>query len=290
LQRTTTGDYDVSDISDSGAKPPVTPRQHRGGGWLFCGQVTIGLVLLFLFAGWYLQIDPAYFSALGSESDTKSASEAHPDKAHRQDTDAELLVGKASATLASQRPSFHVESTNAAIGGMDCELLLLDASDVEFNVQEVIQGEKAKIKSFGSASLTLRIASNELKSHLIPLFEKQGLKDAHIEFGMGTVKVTGKRKVKLIGRVKLSAKGQFYTFGGNGIGLKLKEIESGQFNIGVSRLDYSVEEVLPPLDLGGMFAKVVIDDLNITSNYLQVFAHAEQLPGDKTPKDAISVF
>jgi len=280
----------VSDTSDSGPKPREKPRRHRGSGWLFCSQIAAGLVLLLLFAWWYLQIDPAYFFALGLDSDNRLASGVRLDMTPKEDTDADWAIGKAAETLAGQLPSFHVESTNATLGGMTCQLLLFDATEVQFNVQEVLKGKKAKIMSFGSANLTLRIASNELKSHFIPLFEKQGLNDVHIEFGTGTVKVTAKRKVKLIGKVKLSAKGQFYTVGENGIGLKLKEIESGQFNIGVSKLAYSVEEKLPPLDLGGMFAGIVIDDLTITSSYLQASAHAKKLPADKAPKDAINVF
>jgi hypothetical protein len=289
-QRANSVDCDVGDISDAGSKLSLIQRWQRGRGWLVCCQATGGLVLFFLFACWYLQLNPVHFWALGSESDSKSASGVRSDKMPKEHTAAGLAIGLARESLASQLPSFHVDSTSATLGGMSCELLLLDASEVEFNVQEVLQGEKVKITSFGSVNLTIRIASRELKSHFIPLFEKQGLSDVHIEFGTGTVKVTAKRKLKLIGKVKLSAKGQFYVFGGDGIGLRLTEIEWSQFNIGVSKLGYSVEEVLPPLDLGGMFAAIVIDDLNITSNYLQVVAHAEKLPGDKKPMDAISVF
>lgn len=205
------------------------------------------------------------------------------------DNDFDMELGKLEETLAGQLPSFHVESTDATIGDMPCELLLLDATEVEFNVREILRGEDVKIRSFGSASLTLRIASEALKARLIPLLEKKGLKEVQIEFGTGTAKVTAKRKVKLIGSVKLSAKGEFYTIGESGIGLKLKEVETGQLNIGVSKLDFAVDDVLPPLDLGGMYAKIVIDELNITSGYLQVTAHAVGLSGGQIPKDAIEV-
>lgn len=255
------------------------------------GQVTAGLILFVLFASWYLQINPAYLLDLwSSESNTESAKVARHDLNRRKNASVEIAVGKATASLAGQLPSFHAESTHVTLGDIPCELLILDAADVEFNVEDVLKGEKVRILSFSSADLTLQINSNVLKANLIPLFEKKGLRDVHIDFGTGTVKVTARRRVRPFGRMKMSAKGEFYIFGGNGIGLRLREFETGQLNIGVSRLAYSVEQRVPPLDLGGMYAEVVIDKLSINSQRLLVTAHAEKLQGDGAPRDVITVF
>ncbi|MCB1220788.1 MAG: LmeA family phospholipid-binding protein [Planctomycetales bacterium] len=201
----------------------------------------------------------------------------------------DLTRRKFEDSLAVQKPSFHVESTDIEFGDMPVEQLVLDATEVELNVRELLAGEKARISSFGSAKVSLRISGDALRAQLLPMLEAKGLREPRIDFGTNTVKITGRKKVKLLGSFKLSASARFQVENGNAIGLKITELESGQLNLGVSSLKLDFREEVPPLNLGASYAKVVIDRLEFRGGYLHVEAHALQLPAGAIPRGALDV-
>ncbi|MBN2083299.1 LmeA family phospholipid-binding protein [bacterium] len=202
----------------------------------------------------------------------------------------DIELGGAAATVRGHLPGFHVESPSAVIDDLACDLLKFDATNVDFNLRQIIRGDKAEITAVESARITLRVPAEELKSRLVPLIEQEGLEQVEIEFESDAVKVTAKRKVKFIGKVKLAAKGRFFIEDGTRIRLKVTDIEAGQLNLGVGKLGIELSDTLPALDLGGMFADVVIDELELTRDHLRITAHTVGVAGGIAPADAIEVF
>jgi hypothetical protein len=251
----------------------------------FCLSFVVLTVLLL--GGWrYLQAAPEHEVP---SAQINPANGVHHETDVPADTGPGRRASRLEQSLAGQKPDFHVESSDAVIGELPIERLVFDATDVGLNVRGLFQGEQAEINSFGSARLRLRISTAALRARLVPFFEQEGLKDVQIDFGTNTVKVTAKRKVKLVGSIKLSAKARFEVTGENVIRLKVTEVETGQLNLGVSRLGLDFTETVPPLDLGGMYARVVIDELELTGGYLEVAAHAVEWPGSTPPRDALEV-
>lgn len=241
------------------------------------------MIGLAVFGWWVYQDDPQAVRASELSLSDKSGSsvQGKPEDANQ--------LSRMEQSLVAARPSFHVESQDLNAGKINIARLEFDATDVDFNVKDLLRGEQVRIRSFDTARIELRISAAELKRKIVPLVEKKGLKDVKVTFGENSVKITSKKKIKHIGSIKFSASGNFYVVGGSGIGLKLAELESGLFNVGVSSMDLKFEELLPPLDLGESYARVVIDDLQISSEHLQVSAHAEKIDDDKRPPDAIKV-
>ncbi len=192
-------------------------------------------------------------------------------------------------SLAAQLPSFRIESSNTQIGNLPMEQLVLEAREVELNVRELLRGEKASINSFGSAEVSLSISGDALRQELLPMLEANGLRKARIEFGADSVKITAMKKVKLLGSIKIAAKARFQVLDESAIGLQITELESGPLNLGVSSLKLDFRQELPPLNLGGSFARVVIDGLVFRAGRLHVEAHAVQLPEGAIPRNAIDV-
>ena len=202
----------------------------------------------------------------------------------------DIRLGSVAQTAKGYLPAFHVESPSAVIDEIAFEWLRFDAADVDFNMRRIIQGDKAEITAVGSARLTLRISADQLRARLVPLIEAEGLEQVQVDFEPGAVKVTAKRKVKFIGKVKLAARGRLIVADGTRVRLQVTDVETGQFNIGVSKLGIEFIEALPALDLGGMFAEIVIDELNVTHDYLRITAHTEGIAGDEVPAETIDVF
>ena len=268
----------------------------RKGFWLRlahgCSYFCLSFIVLsgLLLGGWrYLRDAPENEMPPSAPVGNKLANSVNHDNDIPADAGTGRQLSRLEQSLVGQKPGFHVVSSGTVIGEMPIEQLVFDATDVGFNVRGLLQGEQAEINSFGSARLTLRISTTALRTQLVPFFEQEGLKDVQIEFGTNAVKVTAKRKVKLIGSIKLSAKARFEVVGEDVIRLKVTEVETGQLNLGVSRLGLDYTETVPPLDLGGMYAGVVIDELELTSGYLRVVAHAVEWPGDTPPRDALEV-
>lgn len=206
---------------------------------------------------------------------------------------AEALVvierGSLAQTLRGYLPRWLVDSPTAVIDGAPFEKVHFIATGVDFNMRRILKGDKAKITAVDSAELTLQVSTEELVARLAPLIEEEGIEQVAIEFGEGTVKVTGKRKVEYIGKIKLAAKGRFIVDGSERVKLQITDVEAGQFNLGVSNLGLEFVEAVPALNLGGMFARVIIDDLRVTSDYLQITAHTEGITDDSVPEDTLDV-
>jgi len=197
-----------------------------------------------------------------------------------EDAKIEIRRGSVRQTLRGFLPRFEVESPGAVIDGVPLKYVSFRATRVDFNMRRILRCEKAEITSIHSARTMLRVSRAELERRIVPLVEKKGLSNVVLEFGDGFVKLSAKRKIKLLGSIKLSAKGRFIVDGSDRIVLKVTELESGQINVGVSGLGLGLDETLPVLDLGGMFAQVAVDDVLLTTDYLQVTASAKSMPQD----------
>jgi hypothetical protein len=282
-KQTRAGDESEGSTPVDLSKAPAQASRRRMLGCMCCWPPVFILLGLAVFGWWVFQDEPQARSVSKHSLSDKSGSSVllNPEDAKQ--------LSRMEQSLVDALPSFHVESQDLDAGKLNIARLVFDATDVDFNVRELLQGEQVKIRSFDTARIELRISAAELRSKIIPLVEKKGLKDVQIAFGNNSVKITAKKKIKHIGSIKVSASGSFYVVGGSGIALKVSELESGQFNIGVSSMDLKFEELLPPLDLGESFARIVIDKLQISSEHLQVSAHAERIDNDQRPKDAIKV-
>lgn len=192
--------------------------------------------------------------------------------------DAAVLIQRGSLrqTLHGYLPASRIESSSAVIEGLPVQDVHFRTSDVDFDMRRIIRGGKAKITSVGAAELTLRVSAEELRARLIPAIEKQGMKDVQVEFGTDSVKVTADNDTG----TKLSATGRFYPVDDNRVGFSLTDVELDQINIKISNLALPLEDVLPPLDLGGTFARVVIDEIKVTTTYLEISAHTEDMGSD----------
>lgn len=192
--------------------------------------------------------------------------------------------GTLKQTLTGFLPRSLIESPSAVLDDIPVEDLHFSTADIDFNMRRILKGEKAQITAVAAAELSLKISIQELKSRLVPLIEKQGPTDVRINFGDDAVEVTAYSKGQL------SAKGQFYVIGDNRVGFALTEIVIDRFNITVSNLVLPIDDVIPALDLGGMFAKIVIDELHVTSTYMEITAHTERIAAGQAPGDAVEVF
>jgi len=197
----------------------------------------------------------------------------------------DIQRGSLRETMHGHLPAGLVESSSAVIEDLPVENLYFRTSDLDFNMKRIIRGEKAEITSVGAAELTLRVSASELRARLIPAIEKQGLKNVHIEFGTDSVKVTAENDAQ----TKLAATGRFYLVDDNRVGFALTEVELDLINIEVSNLVLPIDDILPPLELGGMFARVVIDEIKVTETYLDISAHTEGIGSEHVSEGAIKI-
>jgi hypothetical protein len=201
-----------------------------------------------------------------------------------EDAAVEVILGDILTTLNGNLPAFHVNSSTAVIDEYQFQGLRFDASHVRFNIRRIIRGEKAQILSVGSAKLTLLMSTAELKAQLLPVLAEEGLDDVEIEFKSDTA------TVRASGKFNVTATGQFYPTDANGVGFKLTQVELDKLNIKVSNLTLLVDDVIPQLDLGGMYAKVVIDELHVDEHFLEITAHTEDLAIEQVADEAVDVF
>lgn len=201
-----------------------------------------------------------------------------------EDAEVEVLLGNILATLSGNLPAFHVNSSTAVIDEYRFQGLRFDASHVRFNIRRIIRGDKAEILSVGSAQLVLLMSTNELKSQLLPILAEEGLENVTIDFKSDSATVTAD------GKLKVTARGQFYLTDEKSVGFKLTQVELDKLNITVSNLTLLVDDVIPALDLGGMFARVVIDELHVDEHFLEITAHTEDLALDQLTDEVVDVF
>jgi len=188
-------------------------------------------------------------------------------------------------TLHGHLPASLIESSAAVIEDLPVENVYFRTSKVDFNMRRIIRGEKAEITSVGTAELTLRVSADELRARLVQAIEKQGMTDVRIEFGTDSVKVTAENDAQ----TKLSATGRFYLVDDNRVGFALTDVELDLINIEVSNLVLPVDDILPPLDLGGMFARIVIDEIKVSGTHMDISAHTEVIGSDQLSDDAIEI-
>lgn len=202
------------------------------------------------------------------------------------DARVEIQRGTLRQTFRGFLPASETESPAAILDDIPVEYLLFETTDIDFNMRRIIQGEKAQITSIGSAELRLRISTDELESRLIKQIGRQGMQEVEVEFGEGTVQVSGINKAG----TRMSASGQFYLMDKHQVGFALTDMELDMLNIRVRDLALPLDDVLPPLDLGGMFALVWIDNLMVSEDYLEIRAHARGMETGEMPERSIEVF
>ena len=198
--------------------------------------------------------------------------------------DVEVRLGNIPQTLAGFLPGFHVSSPSAVIDDIPFQGLRFDAAGVDFNMRQILRGDKAAITAVGSAELTLRMSTAELRARLVPLLEAEGITGAGVEFDAGAVTVTGVRDANM------SAAGRFYVTRDNQVGFKLTDFQFNSLQITVTNLSLMLDDFLPALDLGGMYARVVIDDLSTTSEYVEIRAHTETMTAGRIDREVEDVF
>lgn len=223
------------------------------------------------------------------ELDSKLASAVRRELSLPEDAEVEIERGSFAQTLDGYLPRCHLKSSDVTIDNLQVEQLVFTATGIGFNMREMIKGEKTQITEVQSAELSLQVSAGQLESRLIPLLEQEGLSDVQLSFDSTGVKMTAKRKFKVVGTVKLGAKGQFIAGGSDHVRFKVTDVEIADLDIGVSKLNLDFGETIPALDLGGMFAEIIIDELYTTEGYLHIKAHTESILDGSAVEDAVEV-
>jgi hypothetical protein len=198
--------------------------------------------------------------------------------------DVEVQLGTIPQTLAGFLPGFRVSSPSAVIDDIPFQGLRFDAAGVDFNMRRILRGDKAAITAVGSAGLTLRMSSDELTARLVPLLEDEGIAGAGVEFGADSVTVTGVKDADM------SAVGRFCVTDDNRVGFMLTDFQFDALQITVTDLTLLLDDLLPALDLGGMYAGIVIDDISTTSEYVEIRAHTETMAAGRIDREVEEVF
>ncbi len=185
----------------------------------------------------------------------------------------QIHFGSLRQTLRGYVPSFTVQADSAVIDELPVEDLEFEASGIDFNMRGILRGDKAELSALGSAQLSIRVAEKFLQERLAPLIEEEGLLEPVLAIETDGVKLTAKKKNKLLGKVKLSAKGVFIADGSSHVTFQLRDLELGQLNVGISGLGLEFAEALPVLDMGGFAGDILVDKVSTSLGYLQVRAH-----------------
>lgn len=181
--------------------------------------------------------------------------------------------GSLSQTLRGYLPHFTVTSANAIIDELPVEDLEFAASGIDFNMRGIMRGDKAELSDLDSAQLSIKVSEVHLQKRLRPLIEEEGLLDPVLTIEADGVKLSAKKKNKLLGKLKLSAKGVFIADGTDSVRFELRDLEVGQLNVGISSLGLKFAEALPVLDMGGFAGNIMVDEVHTTPGYLHVTAH-----------------
>jgi hypothetical protein len=189
------------------------------------------------------------------------------------DAGVRIQRGSLSQTLHGYLPHFTVTSDEAVIDEMPVEDLKFSASGMEFNMRGILNGEKAQLSDLRRAALSIMVSEQQLQQRLGPLIEEEGLLEPQLTILEDGVKLTAKKKNKLLGRVKLSAKGVFIADGSDSVRFELRDLELGQINVGISGLGLEFAHALPVLDMGGFAGNIIVDEVHTSLGYLHVTAH-----------------
>lgn len=192
-----------------------------------------------------------------------------------EDADVRIHRGSLNSTLRGYLPRFTVTSASAVIDELPVQDLRFEAEGIDFNMRGIIRGEKAELTALGHASLSISVRQEDLEGRLLPMIEAEGLLEPQLAIEQDGVKLTGKKKTKLFGRVKLGAKGNFIADGTPNVTFQLGELELGPVNIGTSGLGIEFEEALPVLDLGGFAGDIKVDAVTTSPGLLHVSAHTD---------------
>ncbi|MCB1188289.1 hypothetical protein KDL29_14085 [bacterium] len=196
----------------------------------------------------------------------------------------EVQLGSLRQTLSGYLPEFHVDSPSAVLDDIPFQGLRFDASGVDFNMRRILKGDKAQITAVGSAQLKLRMSADELAARLVPMLEEEGISDVHVQFDNNSISVSGSQDRSM------AATGQFYVTDDSRVGFALTEFQFSTLNITVSDLSLVLDDFLPALDLGGMYAQVLVDELHSTSEYIEIVAHTISLDPLMLDRDLMEVF
>ncbi len=196
----------------------------------------------------------------------------------------DVRLGSLRQTLSGFLPEFHVVSPSAVLDEIPFQGLHFDASGVDFNMRRILRGDKAQITAVGSAELKLRMSADELAARLVPMLEEEGISNVRVEFDNDSIRVSGSQDKSM------AAVGKFFVTEDRRVGFALTDFRFSTYNITVSDLSLVLDDFLPALDLGGMMARVLIDDLRTSSDHIEITAHSESMgPGD-ADREVMEVF
>ncbi|MCB1217868.1 DUF2993 domain-containing protein [bacterium] len=240
-------------------QPPQEPSRLQK--FLFCFLLVAG-ILLFTFELILMpQLDNRLESAVRREFHLA------------EDAQVRIRRGSLACTLRGYLPAFRVDSASAVIDDLAVSDLSFEARGIDFNMRGIMRGDKARLSDLEHASLSISVAEAELQQRLAPLIEAEGLLEPQLSIEEDGVKLTGKKKNKLFGKVKLGAKGRFTADGSPQVSFQLRELELGVANIGVSGLGLEFDEALPVLDMGGFAGDISVDSVSTSPGQLHVSAH-----------------
>ena len=189
------------------------------------------------------------------------------------DADVQIHFGSLRQTLRGYVPAFSVLADSAVIDELPVEDLVFEASGIEFNMRGILRGDKAELSDLHSASLRIKVSQDPLQERLGPLIEEEGLLEPKLTIEDDGVKLTARKKNRLLGKMKLSAKGIFIADGSSNVRFQLRDLEVGQLNVGISGLGLDFAKALPVLDMGGFAGDIMVDEVSTSPGYLHVAAH-----------------
>ncbi|MCB1186871.1 DUF2993 domain-containing protein [bacterium] len=195
-----------------------------------------------------------------------------------EDARVNIHRGMLGRTLRGYLPRFTVESEHAVIDGIPVEDLHFEARGIDFNMRGILRGEKAELTALDFAYLSIKVAEQHLQERLGPLIEAEGLLEPQLSIEEDGVKLVAKKKNKLLGKVKLGAKGRFVADGSPNVSFELGELELGPVNIGLSGLGLDFDQALPVIDMGGFAGDINVDTVRTSPGYLQIGAHTGNPP------------